>query len=124
MKKISGSDCHRTGVVRFKSDHPKGRGPLAGIQEILTIILLIACIIFLPRLFGGNRSTVGKKNRRMAISGKLRLAIVLSVVFPLAVAMFFPPWHPETGFIFFPGALILVALCWAGAWIFQGFHKK
>jgi len=97
---------------------------LAGIQEILTIILLIACIIFLPRLFGGSRPAAGKKQKTMALSGKLRLAIVLSVVFPLAVAMVFPPWRPETGLVFFPGALLVVALYWAGVWIFQGFHKK
>jgi len=97
---------------------------LAGIQEILTLILLIACIIFLPRLFGGNRSSAKKKAKRLSPSGKLRLAIVLSVVFPLVMAVPLPPWHPENQPMFLLGGILPVALCWAGVWIFRGFRKK
>jgi amino acid transporter len=97
---------------------------LAGIQEILTLILLIACIIFLPRLFGGNKASGRKKAKRLSPSGKLRLAIVLSVVFPLVMAVPLPPWYPENRPLFLLGGILPVVLCWAGVWIFQGFRKR
>ena len=97
---------------------------MAGIQEILTLILLISCIIFLPRLFGGNRSFTRKKAKRLSPSGKLRLAIVLSVIFPLVMAVPLRPWHPENRSMFLLGGLLPVILYWAGVWIFQGFKKK
>jgi len=97
---------------------------LAGIQEILTLILLIACIIFLPRLFGGNKSSAKRKAKRLSPSGRLRLAIVLSVIFPLVMAVPLPPWYPENQSMFLLGGLLPVVLYWAGVWIFQGFRKK
>ncbi len=102
----------------------KGKSQLAGIQEILTLILLIACIIFLPRMFGGNRSSTRKKAKRLSPSGKLRLAIVLSVIFPLVMAVPLPPWHQESRSIFLLGGVLPVVLCWAVVWIFQGFRKR
>ncbi|MFK5953506.1 MAG: hypothetical protein QM498_10650 [Desulfobacterium sp.] len=97
---------------------------MAGIQEILTLILLIACILFLPRLFGGNKASGRKKAKRLSPSGKLRLAIVLSLIFPLVIAVPLRPWHPENQSMFLLGGLLPVVLCWAGVWIFQGFRKK
>jgi len=99
---------------------------LAGIQEILTLILLITCIIFLPRLFGGNRPpSAGKKIKTISsASGKLRLAIVVSVLLPLVMVAIFPPWHPENQILFFLGGVLPVIIYWAGVWILQGFRKK
>ncbi|SMC75589.1 hypothetical protein SAMN02746065_10974 [Desulfocicer vacuolatum DSM 3385] len=98
---------------------------MAGIQEILTIILLITCIIFLPRLFGGGRPSAGKKKAGpISPSGKMRLAIVMSILFPLAMAAVLQPWHGENRLIFLFGGIFPVVMCWAGVWIFQGFKKK
>jgi hypothetical protein len=95
---------------------------VSGLQEILVIVLVIVFILFLPRLTGrGSQKTPSKALQKL--SGKLRLAIVASVIWLLLWATFFKPW---TGEIL---AFTLVGLCpiilgWGGLWVIEGFKKK
>ena len=97
---------------------------MTGIQEILTLVLLFVCIIFLPRLFKGTGKAAGRHRKNFSFSGKMRLAIVLSLIFPLVMSLPLPPSQPENRFLFFLGGILPVLICWAGAWILQGFRKK
>ena len=101
---------------------------LAGIQEILSIGLIIVCIIFLPRLFGTNASKRSPKkekhsNRVQPISGKLRLAIVFSVLLPAGAALILKPWANGSWLIFIAVGIFPVIMGWAGAWVWRGFKK-
>lgn len=99
---------------------------LAGIQEILSIGLIIVCIIFLPRLFRSEkpeRPTQKGVNKRWRLSGKLRLAIVLSLLIPVSTALILKPWTSNTqGLFLFVGILPVIA-GWAGMWVWQGFKR-
>ena len=101
---------------------------LAGIQEILSIGLIIVCIIFLPRLFGTNASKRSSKrknssHRVQSISGTMRLAIVFSVLLPAGAALFLKPWANGGWLIFIAVGILPVIIGWAGAWVWRGFKK-
>ena len=94
---------------------------MAGIQEILTLVLLIALLLFIPRLFKKADPPGRKIKKRLSVSGKMRLAIVLSTALPLAAGIFFKPWRQN--FLFFLAAGVLpVVAGWACFWIYKGFQ--
>lgn len=97
---------------------------MTGIQEILTLILLIVGLILIPRMLGGGRPKSPRgKTTRFRLDGKWRLAIVASLLFPLGVALRFPPWQPEHTIAFTVVGLLPVILGWAGVWILRGFGR-
>lgn len=95
---------------------------MSGLQEILVIALIFAVIIFLPRLTGKNRE---KKSRKalQALSGKLRLALVFSVVWLLLWTVYFRPWAGGIPSFALVG-LCPVILGWGALWVIDGFKRK
>ncbi|SLM30517.1 conserved membrane hypothetical protein [Desulfamplus magnetovallimortis] len=100
---------------------------LAGIQEIFTILLIIVCIIFVPRLFRakepqtlkiGSGSTSG-----LSLSWKMRLGIVLSFIWPVVAGLFFRPWESRLP-LFVAAGFLPVAAGWAFLWIFNGVKRR
>lgn len=95
---------------------------MSGIQEILLIVLIIAAIVFLPRL-GRRGGSEGRPPRAAPVlSGRVRLAVLASAVWAVAAALILPPWRDGI----LPFALIglgPVALGWAAAWVVLGFRK-
>lgn len=97
---------------------------LAGIQELLTIGLIILCLFFLPRLFRGTQSNYHKKVRpESKISGKMRLGIVISFLLPVTMIFLFKPWEGDL-ILFISVGILPVALGWAGLWVKDGFKIK
>ncbi len=97
---------------------------MTGISEILLLILLIAFIFILPRMF--NRESGKKRADRMFIMKKLsvktRGVIVLSVVYPICMSFYLKPWQDNSiTFIFY--GLFPVFLIWAMVWIISGRKK-
>jgi len=95
-----------------------------GVSEVLVLVLLIACILILPRIFkpesDKNRS-YGKKIEKFSV--KLRFLIVVTLAYPLGMALFLKPW--ENNFIvFFSCGVIPVLLIWAAVWILSGKKKS
>jgi len=96
---------------------------LTGISEILVLVLLIACILILPRMFKGEpaqKTSAAKKLKKLPI--KIRFAIVLSLVYPLAMALYLKPWKDNLIF-YLSFAILPVFLVWAIAWILAGRNK-
>ena len=95
---------------------------MSGLQEILLIILVIAFILFLPRITG--RGTTKTSNKKLqTLSGRMRLAILASVIWLILCATYFKPWRGEIL------AFTLVGLCpiilgWGTLWVVDGFKKK
>ncbi len=96
----------------------------SGIQEILVLVAIILGILFLPRIL--NR---GQENRAVApkgmvvLSGKIRMAIAASVLWPAVIAAFMQPWKNDL-FLFLYIGLGPVLLGWIIFWVYTGFLRK
>ncbi len=103
------------------------RNMFSGIQEILVLVAIILGILFLPRILnrgqGKTDKTAVAPRREVALSGKMRLAIAASVLWPAAMAAFLQPWKEDL-FLFLyigPGP---VAVGWIVFWVYTGFLRK
>ncbi|MBT3177985.1 MAG: hypothetical protein HOG03_14720 [Desulfobacula sp.] len=93
---------------------------MTGISEILVLVLLIACILILPRLFKGESAkkiSPGIKLRKL--STKKRFCIVLTLIYPIATGLYLKPWN-ENLISYISFGIIPVCLAWAVFWIFAG----
>ncbi len=96
---------------------------MTGISEILVLVLLIACILILPRMFKGvpaKKASSSKKRKQLSV--KIRFGIVLTLVYPIAMALYIKPWN-ENIIPFVSFGIIPVFLIWAGVWIIAGRKK-
>ena len=97
---------------------------LTGIQEILVLVAIILGILFLPRILNrGQEKRPAVFKPAVVLSGKMRMAIAASVLWPAAMAAFMQPWKNDP----FPFLYIgsgPVALCWIIFWVYTGFLRK
>jgi hypothetical protein len=95
----------------------------SGIQEILVLVIIILGILFLPRIL--NR---GQENPRVAakpavmLSGRMRLAVAASVLYPALMAVYLQPWKQDPIPFLFLG-VGPVAAGWIVYWVVTGFRK-
>ena len=95
-----------------------------GIQEILILVAIILVILFLPRILNrGQEDRQVEAKSPIALSGKMRLAIAASVLWPAVMAVIMEPWKKDL-FPFLYLGLGPVVLVWAIYWVFVGFRKK
>ena len=96
----------------------------SGIQEILVLVAIILGILFLPRILNrGQEKKPAAFKPAVVISGKMRMAIAASVLWPAAMAAFMQPWKDDL----FPFVYIApgpVVLCWIIFWVYTGFLRK
>ena len=60
---------------------------MSGIQEILVLAIIVLAILFIPRMRGGQRvMPQASTSLAQRMSGKLRLALAASFVYPALVA--------------------------------------
>lgn len=95
---------------------------MAGLQEILTLLVIIAAIIMLPRLFQGRRPT-RKTKTRPPLSGGIRLGVMASVLLPVAAGLVLKPWEGRF-LIFIAAGIVPVIAGWGIAWVVSGFRRK
>ena len=96
----------------------------SGIQEILVLVIIILGILFLPRIL--NRGPEKKKAESTPVfelSGKMRLAMAASVLWPVSVAAFMQPWKKDL-FPYLYLGVGPVAIIWIIYWVSTGFRKK
>ena len=97
---------------------------MTGVSEILILILLITCILILPRMFKQvpkQKSSSKKKFSRIPVN--LRLYIVLSFIWPSIMALYLKPWNNNiTSFVSY--GIVPVIMIWAVAWIIAGKKKQ
>jgi hypothetical protein len=96
---------------------------LTGISEILVLILIIACILILPRMMQGENKQISNTMNTKRLSVKTRVGIVFSFVYPIAVALVLKPWNHNL-ILFLTLGISPMLLGWAIVWIFAGFKKK
>ena len=96
----------------------------SGIQEILVLLIIILGILFLPRILsrGQEKETVSLKPA-VVLSGKMRVAIAASILWPAVMAAFMQPWKNDL-FLFLYIGLGPVILGWILFWVYAGFIRK
>jgi Na+/H+ antiporter NhaD/arsenite permease-like protein len=97
---------------------------VTGINEILVLVLLIACILILPRLFkkdSAKKVSTSKKIKNL--SAKIRFSIVLTLVYPIVTALYLKPWE-NNPIVYLSYGVVPVFLVWAIAWVVTGKKKK
>ena len=96
----------------------------SGIQEILVLVIIILGILILPRIFSRGQDTRAAVIRpALVVSGKMRLAIAATVLWPAAMAAFMQPWENDL-FRFLYLGVGPVALIWMIYWVATGFRKR
>ena len=96
----------------------------SGIQEILVLVIIILGILFLPRILNrGNEKQRVEARPAMVLTGKMRLAIAASVIWPSSIAAFMQPWKQDLISYLYLG-LGPVAVIWIIYWVITGFRKK
>lgn len=93
-----------------------------GLQEILIIIGVILGLIFIPRMTANQRPQP-RSEPKMRLSGKIRMAIVASLLYLGIAAAFVQPWRRDfLAFVYL--GIAPVGLAWLIYWVFIGFKKK
>ena len=97
---------------------------MSGVTEILLIIAIVLVILFLPRLAGKRDEIKGRNNSSgFRLSGKLRIAVFASVLWPSAIALLLRPWD-ESIIPFLYVGIAPVVVFWGIRWIVQGYRKN
>lgn len=96
---------------------------MAGLNEILILVILAGIILMLPRFFKKAPSAKRKTIiNRFQLSVRNRIIVVLSLAWPGVAALYFQPWKENhTDFVTF--GVIPVILVWAVLWIMAGKKK-
>ena len=95
----------------------------SGIQEILVLVIIVLGILFLPRILNrGQEKRPAVPRPAIVISGKMRLVIAASVLWPAVMAVFMQPWEKELFRYLYLG-VGPVALIWILCWVLTGFRK-
>jgi len=96
----------------------------SGIQEILVLVIIILGILFLPRILnrGQEKQSVEAKPL-VVLTGRMRIAIAASILWPVVIAAFMQPWKQEPIPYLYLG-IGPVAMVWILYWVLTGFRKK
>lgn len=95
---------------------------MSGVNEILIIAAIVMGIFFAPRMMPAKRQ-VQVTNKMVALSGKMRLAIAISIVYPLVAAAYLQPWKNDLMLFLYVG-IGPVVLYWLMKWVFAGIKDR
>lgn len=95
---------------------------MSGVNEIMIIAAIVVGIFFAPRMMPAKRQ-VQVSNKMVALSGRMRLAIAISIVYPLAAAAYLQPWKNDLVLFLYVG-IGPVALYWLMKWVFAGIKDR
>ncbi len=95
-----------------------------GFNEIAVVALIAFAIFFLPRLKGKRQEIrfVKSTPKSLVVSGRLRLAIFVSILWVAGAALFFQPWN-ENLLLFLYIGIGPVFLGWGLIWVLAGYRK-
>jgi hypothetical protein len=93
---------------------------MAGFQEILILVAIVLGIFFIPRITA-KRTAARPAEPKKKISGKMRIAIAATIIYPIFPAVYFQPWQKHLTLLALFGMLPVVG--WLTAWVYAGFRK-
>ena len=93
-------------------------------QEILVLIMVALALFALPRIMGkrSEPEPVRVVYRRPALTGRMRLAILLTLCWILGAAAVLEPWQGDVQLFLLIG-LAPVAALWGAVWVWIGYRK-
>ena len=94
-----------------------------GFQEMLFVAAIVLGIIFVPALLNKRRPQPRAVRPRTVLSGKMRMALSLSVLYPAIAAAFLQPWRKDPVLFYYIG-IGPVALGWVLRWVLAGFRRR
>jgi hypothetical protein len=90
-------------------------------QEFLVLIVIALAIFYLPRRLG--RKPAPDEDRRPSpLTGRMRLAILLTVVWIVGAAAVLRPWQGDM-LPFLALGLGPAAAAWGSAWVWSGYRN-
>ena len=95
---------------------------MSGVNEILIIAAIVAGIFFVPRMMPAKRQMQVSK-KAVTLSGRMRLAIAISIIYPLAAAAYFQPWKKDIMLFLYMG-IGPVVFYWLMKWVFAGIKER
>ena len=99
---------------------------MSGLSEILLILIIVIVLFFLPRMVSRSAPPVRRPVRQplmTKITGRWRLAILVSLVWLAATALWFKPWAgATTPFVVIGAAPVVVG--WGLVWVVAGFRRR
>ena len=99
----------------------------SGINEILLVAAIVLAIIFIPRMTAsrntGRPRVPSRPTPGFALSGRLRLAIIVSLSWVAFWAVYFEPWQKEWKLFIYigPGPILII---WGTLWVMQGVQSR
>lgn len=97
---------------------------MSGLSEILLILLIVVVLFFLPRMVSRSAPPVRKPPPLLKkLSGRWRLAIMASVIWLAAMALWLQPWTGSRTLFLGVGAAPVV-VGWGAWWVISGFKQK
>ena len=96
---------------------------MLGLQEILIISAIVVGAICIPRIVHQKQAPPPLVRQRIKITGKMRLFITASIVFPLVAAAFLQPWRKDPITYLYIG-VGPVLLCWLLYWVVLGYRRR
>ena len=94
---------------------------MAGFQEILIVVAIVLGIFFIPRITS-KRPMLRSAKPKQKISGKMRIAIAATIIYPFLPAVYFQPWQQNLTLLALFG-IVPVLLGWLAVWVYAGFRK-
>jgi hypothetical protein len=97
----------------------------SGIQELLLIVLIVLGIFLIPRMMKPLPAPRKAMLRRPVprFTRALRLAIILSLLWPAVCALYFKPWQ-QNAIPFVALGIGPVVVGWSFKWVLAGMKNK
>lgn len=98
---------------------------MTGISEVLVLILLIACILILPRMLKGvpAKKGMGSPIKIKHLNPSKRLSIFASILYPVIVGLILTPWENGSYIAYLTYGVLPVLIVWGLVWILAGKKK-
>ena len=91
-------------------------------QEVLVLVVIALAIFYLPRIFGKRPSPTIPERRSPVMTGRMRLAILVTVLWIAGMALFLKPWQDQM-VLSLCVTLGPVVVIWGAVWVWFGYKQ-
>lgn len=92
-------------------------------QELLVLIVVVLALFYIPRMRGRKPVTEPARRRTSPLTGRMRLAILLTLFWIAGSAALLEPWQTLDALPFLSFGLGPAAAAWGAAWVWFGYKK-